>query len=124
MERLGEDIRRELRRFGPAAGMEEVVRVWTPAVGDEIARNAWPARIGRDGTLHVTVASSAWAFELTQLGDEITSRLKTVLGNEAPRRLRFAPGQLPEPSAESVPKEEKVRFEPTDADRSEAARIA
>ena len=30
-----------------------------------IAANAWPARIARDGTLHVATSSSAWAFELT-----------------------------------------------------------
>ena len=29
------------------------------AVGDPIARNAWPARLGRDGTLHVATASAA-----------------------------------------------------------------
>jgi hypothetical protein len=124
MERLGEDIRRELGRFGPAAGMEELVREWPAAVGEEIARNAWPARIGRDGTLHVAVSSSAWVFELTQLASEIVSRLKTLLGDEAPPRLRFAPGQLPELGVETVPNVEQAPLEPTEADRSKAARIA
>jgi len=61
---IGDDVRRELSRFGPAAGMAELLAAWPAAVGEGIARNAWPARIGRDGTLHVAVASSAWAFEL------------------------------------------------------------
>jgi hypothetical protein len=74
--------------------------VWPAAVGEQIARNAWPARIARDGTLHVNTSSSAWAFELTQL--EATIRVK--LGEPAPPKLRFAPGPLPEPltTAEAV----------------------
>jgi hypothetical protein len=124
MERLGKDIRRELKRFGPATGMAEVVTAWPDAVGEEIARNAWPARTARDGTLHVAVASSAWAFELTQLEGEIAGRLEAALGADAPARIRFAPGQLPEPGAESVPKAKKLTLEPSEADRSEAARIA
>ena len=34
---------------------------------DAIARNAWPLRIGRDGTLHVAAASATWAFELDRM---------------------------------------------------------
>jgi hypothetical protein len=62
-------------------------------VGEQIARNAWPARIARDGTLHVHTSSSTWAFELEQLATDIRARL----GKLAPSRLRFAPGPLPEP---------------------------
>ncbi|HWH05605.1 MAG TPA: DUF721 domain-containing protein, partial [Gaiellaceae bacterium] len=64
MERIGRDVSRELGRFGPAAGMAEIVEAWPDAVGEAIARHAWPARIGRDGTLVETTSSSAWAFEL------------------------------------------------------------
>ena len=64
IERIGNEVERELGRFGPAAGMAELLRAWPDAVGEEIARNAWPARIARDGTLHVATSSSAWAFEL------------------------------------------------------------
>jgi predicted nucleic acid-binding Zn ribbon protein len=65
VERVGADIARQLRRFGPAAGMAPVVEAWPAAVGAEIARNAWPARITRDGTLHIHTQDSIWAFELT-----------------------------------------------------------
>lgn len=96
MERIAGDVRGELRRFGPAAGMVEIVTAWPAAVGDGIAANAWPARLAPDGTLHVAADSSAWAFELTQLAPEILARLREALGPDAPAGVRFAPGRLPE----------------------------
>src|ERR671914_2965389 len=105
MEPLGEDVRRELARFGPQAGLGEVVAAWPEAVGPGIAANAWPARIARDGTLHVATSSSAWAFELTQLADSILARLQEHVPVDCPTALRFAVGPLPEagtPSEESL----------------------
>jgi hypothetical protein len=93
MDRVERDVKRELGRFGPASGMAPLVEAWPAAVGPEIARNAWPARIARDGTLHVHTQDSIWAFELTTRAEEIRSRL----GKVAPRRMAFAPGPLPEP---------------------------
>jgi hypothetical protein len=95
-ERIGQDVRRELERFGPAGRIADVVEVWPAAVGDSIARNAWPARIARDGTLHVATSSSAWAFELGLLEADLRERLSERLGDGAPTQLRFAPGPLPE----------------------------
>jgi hypothetical protein len=43
-EPIGEYVRRELKRFGPSGAMAEIVRAWPAAVGESIARNAWPAR--------------------------------------------------------------------------------
>ena len=105
MDRVGDAVGRELGRFGPASGMAPVVEAWPLAVGPEIARNAWPARIARDGTLHVHTQDSIWAFELTTRAEEIRTRL----GNAAPRRMSFAPGPLPEPPAELS---EQVRMRP------------
>jgi len=96
MERIGAAVRKELGRFGTAGAMTDVVAAWPGAVGETIAANAWPARFARDGTLHVAASSSAWAFELGQLETEILPRLRGALGKSAPRRLRFAPGPLPE----------------------------
>ena len=93
MEPLGSEIRSELARFGPQAGMAEVVERWPAAVGAAIARNAWPARIARDGTVHVNTADSIWSFELGQRAGEIAERLGVG-------KLRFAPGPLPEPEKE------------------------
>ena len=97
-ERIGQDVRRELERFGPAGAIADVVEVWPTAVGDSISRNAWPARIARDGTLHVSTSSSAWAFELGLLEMDLRERLSERLGDRVPTQLRFAPGPLPEPT--------------------------
>ena len=93
MDPVGDAVRRELARFGPADGIAPLVETWPQAVGPDIARNAWPARLARDGTLHVHTTDSIWAFELKSRAEEIRARL----GEHAPARLAFAPGPLPEP---------------------------
>jgi hypothetical protein len=100
MERIGDAVRHELRRYGGAGAMADLVEAWPGLVGDQVAANAWPARIARDGTLIVNASSSAWAFELGQLEGEILPRLQAALGKGAPQRLRFVPGPLPEPATD------------------------
>lgn len=117
-------MRRELGRFGPSGAMADIVAAWPAAVGSTIAQNAWPARLGRDGTIHVAVGSSAWGFELAQLESEIAPRLAHVLGEPTARRLRFAVGPLPERTAETVPKERQSSARPSAADRAAADKIA
>ena len=102
MEPIGGDVRRELGRFGPAAGIAELVAAWPRAVGPAVARNAWPARIARDGTLHVATSSSAWAFELAQLAPELLERLRELCPDAMPTAVRFAVGNLPEPPLPSA----------------------
>jgi len=96
VERIGDEVRRELARFGPSAGMTEIVAAWPEAVGEAIAQNAWPARIGRDGTLYVHAADAIWAFELGQRAPEIAERVGV-------ERIRFAPGPLPGAAEEPAP---------------------
>ena len=76
--------------------MTELVAAWPEAVGEAIAQNAWPARISRDGTLHVHAADAIWAFELGQRAQEIAERVGV-------ERIRFAPGPLPGPTEEPAP---------------------
>ena len=123
-EPIGGEVQRELRRFGPAGAIGEIVKAWPAVVGDSIARNAWPARVSRDGTLHVATSSSAWAFELGLLEADIRERLRAALGEDAPGRLRFAPGPLPEPAREPPERRPVPPAEPTPAQEREAARLA
>jgi hypothetical protein len=116
VKRLGDDVARELGRFGPEAGMPEVVAAWPEAVGETIARNAWPARIARDGTLHVHTADSVWAFELTSRAAEIAQRVGAT-------RIRFAAGPLPEPAVEVAEEPEKPRARPSREAVAEAERL-
>ena len=123
MERIGDDVSRELRRFGPAAGIADIVAIWPAAVGEAIARNAWPARLSRDGTLHVATSSSAWAFELAQLAPTLLDRLREEAPQVAPTALRFAPGRLPEPTATASEARASAAVEPTAEDRELASAL-
>jgi len=100
------------------------VRAWPAVMGEQIARNAWPARLTRDGKLHVATASSAWAFELAQLEPKLLARLGETLGDATPTGLRFAPGKLPELSAEDDAAASKASREPTVEEHELAAALA
>ena len=101
MERIGGEVGRELARSGQGRllALTEITAVWPSAVGDAVARQAWPLRLARDRTLHVATSSATWAFELDRLSPEIQQRLAGLLEDGAPARLRFRPGPVPEPGA-------------------------
>jgi hypothetical protein len=103
-----------LSRFGVQTGLADLVERWTEVVGEGIARNAWPARIARDGTLHVATADSIWAFELGHRADEIAARLGVA-------KVRFAPGPL---SSEAAVVETAEPIRPTAESEKRAAEIA
>jgi predicted nucleic acid-binding Zn ribbon protein len=124
MERLGNSLHDELGRLGPEGGMADLLAAWPDAVGSMVAANAWPARISRDGTLHVNTSSSAWAFELGQLAPTILDRLREKLGESAPRALRFAVGHLPEPSSEELQQGRADVPEPSAEARKRAAELS
>jgi hypothetical protein len=121
MKRIGDEVARELRRFGPVAGMADLVAAWPAAVGEGIARHAWPARLARDGTLHVATDSSTWAFELAQLAPTLLERLREAAGEATPARLRFAVGPLPSPPTDIDRGPDATRIEPSVEERSLAA---
>jgi hypothetical protein len=124
VERLGREIKQELSRFGPQGGMPEVLAAWPDAVGPMVAANAWPARIARDGTLHVNTSSSTWAFELGQLAPAILAELQHALGKGVPKALKFVPGHLPEPAGDEAAEARTEVPEPTAETLQKAASIA
>ena len=115
MEPLGDELKSELARFGPQGGIGDTVAAWPAAVGEEIARHAWPARFTRDGTLLVNTRDAVWGFELTQRAGEISARLPTK------PKLKFAPGPLPEASPERAGDSPQRRPEATLEQAREAA---
>jgi hypothetical protein len=92
--------------------MAELVERWPEVVGEAIARNAWPARIARDGTVHINTADSVWAFELGHKAAEIAAKLGV-------EKLRFAAGPLPE-ADEEAPVSSPVEISPEDEERARA----
>jgi hypothetical protein len=116
---LRSSVEIELRRVGgsaPGGGMAELVRAWPSAVGEAIARNAWPARVTRDGRVVVHVASSAWAQELTQLETTVRDRL----GAAAPAGFRFMVGPLPEVGPSEVAEPRMPSVTPSEGDLAAA----
>jgi hypothetical protein len=108
MERLGEGVGLELRRIAPATqgDIAAIVAAWPELAGETVARNAWPLRVARDGTLNVATTSSTWAFELGRLAPMLLERLRERLGSRAPAGLRFAPGPVPaaaSPRVDEIP---------------------
>jgi hypothetical protein len=126
MERIGDDANRALARAGGGQGdqLAAVTRAWPGAVGDAIARNAWPLRIGRDGALHVATSSSTWAFELDRMSPEIAERLTAVIGDQAPHALRFRPGPVPEAPSTGSAEAPVLRPEISPETASAAAELA
>ena len=124
MERLGDSLDQELRRFGATGSMPAIVAAWPAAVGEEVARNAWPARISRDGVLHVNTSSSAWAFELTQLAAVVLEQLAAGLGDGRAKGLRFAPGHLPEPAVAPPARLARAAAEPSAEQLAKARELA
>jgi predicted nucleic acid-binding Zn ribbon protein len=125
MDRLDKQVRREMKRLGPAdSDMAGIVRAWPAAVGETVARNAWPARIARDGTLHVNAASATWAFELGRMAAEILGQLRAEVGDATPAALRVAPGPIPEPMSEQATEAKSHGPRIASEDRAEAAQLA
>ena len=116
-ERIGSEVDAALAVHGPVAETARMIAAWRDAVGDGIARNAWPARVARDGTLHVHTADSVWAFELGQRAREIAERLGVPA-------VRFAPGPLPEPGGEDPAEAAGPAVEPGPWERAAGAEIA
>ena len=127
MDRVGDHIERELARGGSrdAIPLAEVTAAWPGLVGAAVARNAWPLRLSRDGTLHVATASATWAHELDLLQDTILDAFRARMGGRAPAKLRFATGPIPEPPvaepASPAPSPEPLEVPPEIA--SEAAAV-
>jgi hypothetical protein len=101
VERIDKEVQRTLAASGGgiALALSEITAAWPAAVGEAVARQAWPQRVSRDGTLHVATSSATWAFELDRLAPEIHERLSALLVEHAPAKLRFKVGPIPEPAA-------------------------
>lgn len=120
-EPVGDAIRNALEALGgEPSNTHSLEAAWPAAVGPENARVAWPARLTRDGTLHVNARDATWAFQLGMLAEEILANLRVELGEATPRALRFAPGPLPEAPTPAAP----TRHEATAREREQGAEIA
>jgi len=118
-ERIAGAVRRQLARFGDSGRLGEVVAAWPETVGALVARNAWPARIARDGTLIVHAKDAIWAFELSHREEEIRTRLGMKL-----KALKFVPGPVPEGILESAEPSRKPPPQPSPEHEARGSELA
>jgi len=72
----------------PRTGLASVQAAWAEAVGEQLAAVTSPVS-ERAGTLTVECADSVWAQELDLMQETLLERLREVLGDAAPKALRF-----------------------------------
>ena len=73
--------------LAPRTVLADVQRIWTAAVGAELARQSTPTA-ERGGSLTVACADAMWAQELDLMSPQILSQLNARLGAGALTRLR------------------------------------
>ena len=118
-ERIGGTVRRQLARFGAPTRIGAILDAWPTAVGSLVARNAWPARVQRDGTLVVNTKDAVWAFELGHRSTEILGRLGQELS-----AIRFVSGPIPEATLSAPEGDASSPVQATAAQLEEGAALA
>jgi predicted nucleic acid-binding Zn ribbon protein len=83
-----EAIRAVREGAAPRTSLAAAQAAWTEAVGGQLAAVARP--VGeRSGVLTVECADAVWAQELDLMQEQLLERLRSVLGEQAPKALRF-----------------------------------
>jgi predicted nucleic acid-binding Zn ribbon protein len=81
-------IRAARDRAAPRTGLAAVQAAWRQAVGERMAAVATPVS-ERSGTVTVECSDAVWAQELDLMQEQLLERLRTELGELAPKALRF-----------------------------------
>lgn len=81
-------LRAALESAAPRTPLAAVQGVWEEAVGARVAAVATPESESA-GTLVVGVSDPVWAQELDLMQTQILARLREMLGEAAPERIRF-----------------------------------
>ena len=81
-------FRAALERAAPKTPLAALQLAWAEAVGETIAAAARPVS-ERSGEAIVECVDSVWAQELDLMQTELLDRLRSRLGEGAPRALRF-----------------------------------
>ena len=100
-----------------------IYKIWMTAVGEQIARNAYPAAF-RGGILFVNVVSSVWMQELSFLKENILEKLNRELKGAKLKDIRFKIGPVPQTGdvfCEPLP---SLNAEEVESIRRETASIA
>jgi predicted nucleic acid-binding Zn ribbon protein len=81
-------LRTALEQAAPKTPLATLQATWPAAVGERIAAVATPVS-ERSGDVTVRCTDSVWAQELDLIQGDLLERLRELLGERAPRTLRF-----------------------------------
>ncbi|MEU5841083.1 DUF721 family protein [Rhodococcus sp. NPDC047139] len=65
-----------------------VLGSWARVVGDDIASHAQPTTL-RDGVLHISAESTAWATQLRMMQSQILAKIAAAVGHGVVKELRI-----------------------------------
>lgn len=81
-------LRAALDLAAPKTRLAAVQAIWAEAVGERVAAAAEPVSES-DDALTIACSDPIWAQELDLMQEQLLSRLHELLGEQAPRSLRF-----------------------------------
>ena len=126
MDRIGSEVERELARSGgqPALPLAAITAVWPEAVGDAVAQAgvATPSRPRRNAPRR-DVVGDLGVRARPAFRRRSSTHFRRVLGTDAPKKLRFAVGPIPEPAARES-RTTPASAEPPEPTSEEAAAAA
>lgn len=82
------------RGWTPQVAEGAVFAQWNRAVGEQIAEHASPTEL-RDGVLHVTAESTAWATQLRMMQPQLLRQIAAVSGDGVVKILRITGPMTP-----------------------------
>jgi hypothetical protein len=114
-QQIGGALQAILSRIDNGGHFEIVrlVRLWPEVVGEMIARRTEVTGL-KFHTAVVKVSGAMWIQELNLMKPQILGRLRTTMGNDAVRDLRFVSGRLSRrerPKLRAVPRETRRSIE-------------
>jgi predicted nucleic acid-binding Zn ribbon protein len=77
-----------LQKAAPQTPLAAVQAAWATAVGEQVAAVTVPVS-EKDGTVTIECADAVWGQELDLMQEALLDRLRTAVGEQAPKALRF-----------------------------------
>ena len=76
------------RGWSPRVAEGAVFAEWSTVVGEQIAEHATPTAL-RDGVLHITAESTAWATQLRMIQSQLLAKIAAAVGDRVVTTLRI-----------------------------------
>ncbi|RWA21253.1 hypothetical protein MBRU_15005 [Mycolicibacterium brumae DSM 44177] len=76
------------RGWTPRVAEGSVFGQWATVVGEQIAEHASPVAL-RDGVLHISAESTAWATQLRMVQSQILAKIATAVGDGVVTSVRI-----------------------------------